>query len=56
MRLKNAHTTEIRVQTSREYKKEVSKQFRKYYSDLVLNNFKKSSIEKQWPKNLLENY
>ena len=29
MRLKNAHTTEIRAQTSREYKKEVNKQFRK---------------------------
>ena len=33
MRLKNAHTTEIRIQTSRECKKR-SKQFRKY-SDLV---------------------
>ena len=35
MRLKNAHITEIRAQTSREYKKEVNKQFRKYHSDLV---------------------
>ena len=35
MRLQNAHTTEIRAQTSREYKKEVNKQFRKYHSDLV---------------------
>ena len=35
MRLTNAHTTEIRAHTSREYKKEVNKQFRKYHSDLV---------------------
>ena len=35
MRLKNAHTTEIRAQTSRDYKKEVNKQFQKYHSDLV---------------------
>ena len=35
MRLKNAHITEIRAQTSREYKKEVNKQFWKYHSDLV---------------------
>ena len=30
------HTTEIRAQTSREYKKEVNKQFRKYHSDFVM--------------------
>ena len=36
MRLKIAHTTEIRAQTSREYKKEVNKQFRKYHSDFVM--------------------
>ena len=35
LKKKNAHTTEIRAQTSREYKKEVNKQFRKYHSDLV---------------------
>ena len=35
MRLQNAHTTEIRAQTSREYKKEVNKQFRIYHSALV---------------------
>ena len=50
MRLRNAHTTEIRAQTSRECKKEVSKQFRKYHSDLV----KKIRVLKS--SDLLENY
>ena len=35
MRLKRAHTAEVRAQASRDYKKEVNKQFRKYHSDFV---------------------
>ena len=50
MRLKNAHTTEIRAQTSREYKKEVNKQFRKYHSDLVkkIRVLKRSDPKTYW--------
>ena len=45
MRLQNSHTTEIRAQTSREYKKEVNKQFRKI-----------RVLKGNDPKDLLEKY
>ena len=35
MRLKRAHTAEVRAQASRDYKKEVNKQFQKNHLDLV---------------------
>ena len=54
MRLKNAHTTEMQAQTSREYKKEVNKQFRKYHSDLVQKiRVLKSSVPKTYWKILM---
>ena len=50
MHLKNAHTAEIRARASRNYKKEVNKQFRKYHSDLVkkIRGLKSSDPKTYW--------